>query len=386
MARSWLIDLKGFARKVKDATLPSDSQIKDCGAYRECPNCHYCIDNSDVFPEWPGLPAGVKFDPSDTELLEHLAAKCGVGSSKPHMFIDELIVTLEGDKGICYTHPENLPGIKKDGCSAHFFYRTTNAYATGQRKRRKIHNQHSLTSEHVRWHKTGKTKPVLENGVQRGFKKIMVLYGSSKKGSKLDKSSWVMHQYHLGTEEDEKDGEYVVSKVFYQQQKQAEKNEENLVVEDSVIRTSPRTPKTNPPEPPRPGKSLQSDDIVDDNVFPSSAQEAEFNQVGANDIPSDIKNEDNMAYPGWLAGESQAVENYDLDCLDDSLLCKENFDSSALTFKGYGCNANEVSENNNRHSGISELEKIELDPLPDFHLSNLDFGSQESIFDWLERF
>ncbi|KAJ7970760.1 NAC domain-containing protein [Quillaja saponaria] len=394
MARSWIIDLKGFARKVKDATLPSDFQIKDCGAYRECPNCHYSINNSDVFPEWPGLPAGVKFDPSDIELLEHLAEKCGVGSSKPHMFIDELIVTLEGDKGICYTHPENLPGIKKDGSSAHFFHRTINAYATGQRKRRKIHNQHILSMEHFRWHKTGKTKPVIENGIQKGFKKIMVLYGISKKGSKPDKSNWVMHQYHLGTEEDEKDGEYVVSKVFYQQQKQAEKYEENLVVEDSDIRTSPRTPKTYRPEPPRPAKTLQSDDIVDGigNTFSSSAQEAEFNQVGGNAPPSEIKNDDNMVYSGWLAGESQAVENYDLD---KSLLCKENFESSAssinsglnhIPLRGYGCSTNEVSVDNNGSSGIHELDKIELDPLPDFKLSNLGFGSQESIFDWLDRF
>lgn len=63
-----------------------------------------------VSHEWPGLPAGVKFDPSDVQLLEHLAAKCGVGNAKPHILIDEFIPTLEEDKGICYTHPENLPG------------------------------------------------------------------------------------------------------------------------------------------------------------------------------------------------------------------------------------------------------------------------------------
>lgn len=63
-----------------------------------------------VSHEWPGLPAGVKFDPSDAELLEHLAAKCGVGNKKPHMLIEEFIPTLSGDEGICYTHPEKLPG------------------------------------------------------------------------------------------------------------------------------------------------------------------------------------------------------------------------------------------------------------------------------------
>lgn len=64
--------------------------------------------------EWPGFPVGVKFDPSDAELLEHLAAKCGIGNAKPHMFIQEFIPTLEGDEGICYTHPENLPGENPD--------------------------------------------------------------------------------------------------------------------------------------------------------------------------------------------------------------------------------------------------------------------------------
>ena len=63
-----------------------------------------------VSHEWPGFPAGVKFDPSDVELIEHLAAKCGVGNSKPHKFIDVFIPTLDGEGGICYTHPENLPG------------------------------------------------------------------------------------------------------------------------------------------------------------------------------------------------------------------------------------------------------------------------------------
>lgn len=72
------------------------------------------IDGDYFFPQvshaWPGLPAGVKFDPSDVQILEHLAAKCGVGESDPHMFIDEFIPTLDMENGICYTHPENLPG------------------------------------------------------------------------------------------------------------------------------------------------------------------------------------------------------------------------------------------------------------------------------------
>lgn len=57
------------------------------------------------------------------------------------------------------------------------------------------------------------------NGVQKGCKKFMVLYKSAKKGSKPENSKWVMHQYHLGREEAET-GEYVVSKIMYQQQQQ----------------------------------------------------------------------------------------------------------------------------------------------------------------------
>lgn len=56
----------------------------------------------------PGLPAGVKFDPSDQEILQHLEAKL---LSRSHPLIDEFIPTIQGQNGICYTHPEKLPGI-----------------------------------------------------------------------------------------------------------------------------------------------------------------------------------------------------------------------------------------------------------------------------------
>ncbi|XP_061342527.1 SUPPRESSOR OF GAMMA RESPONSE 1-like [Gastrolobium bilobum] len=392
MARSWLIDIGGFAKKVKNTTLSSADQIKDCGAYRECPNCHYHIDNSDVSTEWPGFPVGVKFDPSDVELLEHLAAKCGVGNTEPHMFIHEFIPTLEGDQGICYTHPENLPGAKKDGSNVHFFHRTINAFTTGQRKRRKIHHD-GLSEEHVRWHKTGKTKAIVEDGVHKGFKKIMVLYIKSEKGSKPYKSNWVMHQYHLGTEEDEKDGEYVVSKIFYQQQKQSEKNEENPVAEDSdniTSRTSPRTPKPNPPNPPRIGKCVDCDDIIGEIAL----QDAKSIPGGSQAQQFDIQDQENTSNPAWLAGESQALENSGFGGLDDILLCPEILDSFALLndsgldsaiLNGFACNGNEMAGNDNASCGISFLDTLQLGTPPDFDPSNLEFCSQDSIFEWIDR-
>lgn len=215
---SWLVDGRTFARKVKN---PTDVACRHSGRGTtvECPACGYSFDQNDVTPEWPGLPAGVKFDPSDQELLEHLAAKVGLNKEKPHPLIDEFIPTLDGEDGICYTHPEKLPGVRRDGTGIHFFHRPARAYTTGTRKRRKIQSDDdSRIGGEVRWHKTGKTRPVVENGNQLGCKKIMVLYMSSGKKSKPDKTNWVMHQYHLGVNEEERDGELVVSKIFHQTQ------------------------------------------------------------------------------------------------------------------------------------------------------------------------
>lgn len=151
-----------------------------------------------------------------------------------------------------------------------------NAYATGQRKRRKIHDQHNLNREDVRWHKTGKTKPVAIDGVHEGWQKIMVLYKSSKKGSKPIKSNWVMHQYHLGADKEEKDGEYVVSKIFYQQPKETDKNnkndeenDESMYIDDEdvkTLRTNPKTPKPNPPNPDQKEKFVLLDDVAEEDM------------------------------------------------------------------------------------------------------------------------
>ncbi|CAN1244870.1 SUPPRESSOR OF GAMMA RESPONSE 1 [Linum perenne] len=172
-----------------------------------------------VVHEWPGLPRGVKFDPTDQEIIWHLLAKFLIPS-----------------------------GVKQDGNACHFFHRAIKAYNTGTRKRRKIQGDDVGV---VRWHKTGRTKPVVLDGVQRGCKKIMVLYMG-----KADKTNWVMHQYHLGTSEDEKDGEYVVSKIFYQQQQQGNKGdkpEEELSenIDSLMTKVDPISPMSVTPEPPR---------------------------------------------------------------------------------------------------------------------------------------
>ena len=55
------------------------------------------------------LPAGVKFDPTDQELIEHLEAKVSADSARSHPLIDLFIPTIDNEHGICYTHPEKLP-------------------------------------------------------------------------------------------------------------------------------------------------------------------------------------------------------------------------------------------------------------------------------------
>ncbi|KAK7251497.1 hypothetical protein RIF29_34761 [Crotalaria pallida] len=188
-----------------------------CGS-KQCPGCGHKFEGK---PDWLGLPAGVKFDPTDQELIEHLEAKVEAKNMKSHPLIDGFIPTIEGEDGICYTHPEKLPGVTRDGLSRHFFHRPSKAYTTGTRKRRKIQNECDNLQQgggETRWHKTGKTRPVMVNGKQKGCKKILVLYTNFGKNRKPEKTNWVMHHYHLGMNEEEKEGELVVSKIFYQTQ------------------------------------------------------------------------------------------------------------------------------------------------------------------------
>ncbi|MDP1189001.1 hypothetical protein, partial [Klebsiella pneumoniae] len=83
-----------------------------------------------------------------------------------------------------------------------------------------------------------------------------------------------------------------------------------------------------------------------------------------------IKHEDSEGYSLWLAGESQALENSNIDGIDETLLCQEIFDSSSLSNNaglnyasctGTPHNTNEMIGNNNASFGIADLENLELD-------------------------
>ena len=56
------------------------------------------------------LPAGVKFDPTDQELIEYLEAKVSVDSARFQSIIGFFIPTIDSEHDICYTQPEKLPG------------------------------------------------------------------------------------------------------------------------------------------------------------------------------------------------------------------------------------------------------------------------------------
>ncbi|KAF6159021.1 hypothetical protein GIB67_022176 [Kingdonia uniflora] len=205
---------------------------------KQCPGCGHKLERK---PDWLGLPAGVKFDPTDQELIEHLEAQVEDQDTKSHPLIDEFIPTIEGEDGICYTHPEKLPGVTRDGLSKHFFHRPSKAYTTGTRKRRKIQSECDLQGGETRWHKTGKTRPVAVNGKQKGCKKILVLYTNFGKNRKPEKTNWVMHQYHLGEHEEEKEGELVVSKIFYQTQpRQSYLSERTVITGEGSLEKSSR--------------------------------------------------------------------------------------------------------------------------------------------------
>uniref|UniRef100_A0A7N0UE77 NAC domain-containing protein n=1 Tax=Kalanchoe fedtschenkoi TaxID=63787 RepID=A0A7N0UE77_KALFE len=427
MARpAWLVDSTRIATKIKSASTacPPESINWKSNPSRICPNCQHCIDNSDVPQEWPGLPRGVKFDPSDQEIIWHLLTKVDSTNLTPHPFIDEFIATVDKDDGICYTHPQNLPGVKQDGSVTHFFHRAIKAYNSGTRKRRKIHGD---DASDVRWHKTGRTKPVMLDGVQRGCKKIMVLYMTAAKGGKAEKTNWVMHQYHLGTEEDEKDGEYVISKVFYQQnQAKLGENFEAELMEISDLaaqKVDPLTPKSVSPEPrrdERPYAELGNiDEATDVNVESFAQDQLEADYVTNADLEEtmDLRNQqllneenaldDLMDYNDINAGEGQKWWDSESQNLLDSQqlveglsLCDDLLRSQSPSRdfavpephkpKAKPCLSDYATLGpNDLKRDLEECQKLVLDPAnieidtpPDYRLSQLEFGSQDSFLAW----
>jgi hypothetical protein len=378
--------------KIKNPTQIIENENGRNDANIACPNCNYQIDDSHETQEWPGLPAGVKFDPSEEQLLRHLAAKVRIGNARPHSLINDFILTLEEDDGICYTHPENLPGVKQDGSYSHFFHRTTKAYTTGTRKRRRI--------DKFRWHKTGKTKKVYENGEQIGCKKIMVLHMTSAKGSKPEKTNWVMHQYHLGTEDDEKEGEFVVSKI------KCDKTDSGIPQEDAGTsngKGDPPTPTTStPPQPPPEKQYTYFDRIEEEHLFYASSPKAAdlYATIHRPSKPNETECDGQTYLPDatslW-AGESQYFEDSQ-EQMVGLFSCQEILENQSCQENAEGTNnipglsdcgriGGSTLGKEMHQSSYCDLANIDFDTPPDGPiLDDSQFGSQESLSGWLNNF
>ncbi|KAH0452873.1 hypothetical protein IEQ34_017197 [Dendrobium chrysotoxum] len=164
----------------------------------------------DFRKEWPGLPKGVKFDPSDEELLWHLLAEMGKGVAKRHPFINEFIVSLDEDAGLGNLHPQFLPGVKQDGSVSYFFHRKIEMHRSRNLKRQKKQDN----SVEICWNSIGKSNLVCVDGIHQGSKEVLSLYMNPVTGGNPLKTPWLMHQYCIGINETEED--LVVSKIFYE--------------------------------------------------------------------------------------------------------------------------------------------------------------------------
>lgn len=107
-------------------------------------------------------------------------------------------------------------------------------------------------------------------------------------------------------------------------------------------------------------------------------QEEELTPEASRACYPNISLENDAEYPEWLAGESQGLDDVELRYLEDNLLCNEVLDSSAfisnsqqnqMSFplsSGNGCHD---FANGNVPCGIADLENLEFDTPPDFHLA-----------------
>uniref|UniRef100_A0ACD5X217 Uncharacterized protein n=1 Tax=Avena sativa TaxID=4498 RepID=A0ACD5X217_AVESA len=153
---------------------------------------------------WPGLPRGVQFNPSDGDLLWHLAAEIGNGLAHRHPFISEFIKSGDEDGGFGCTHPQDLPGTRQDGQASYFFHKKVNLY-------------NNKNDKYINWQKSGASKSIIMDGSLQGCKEVFVLYAFKNSDDGPQRTEWELHQYRIKNRM-EGEGELVVSKIFYKSQ------------------------------------------------------------------------------------------------------------------------------------------------------------------------
>jgi len=151
---------------------------------------------------WPGLPRGVEFNPSDGDLLWHLAAEVGNGQAERHPFINKFITSVVDDREFSYTHPRDIPGVRQDGHASYFFHRRFESYS-------------NEGDENIIWKKIGTSRSIFLDGTLQGCKEVFVLYADMMSDKGSHQTDWRLHQYHIRNTVKHEE-ELVLSKIFFE--------------------------------------------------------------------------------------------------------------------------------------------------------------------------
>ncbi|ONL94895.1 NAC domain-containing protein 8 [Zea mays] len=149
---------------------------------------------------WPGLPRGVEFNPSDSDLLWHLAAEVGNALAERHPFINEFIKFVDDVREFICTHPQHIPGVRQDGRASYFFHRSFEPYI----------NENDVNNC---WKKIGSHISIILDGTLMGCKEVFALYADMPSDKRSQETDWRLHQYHLQNTV-KAESEIVASKIF----------------------------------------------------------------------------------------------------------------------------------------------------------------------------
>ncbi|XP_020398503.1 SUPPRESSOR OF GAMMA RESPONSE 1 [Zea mays] len=162
--------------------------------------CLYCTSIPLHSQSWPGLPRGVEFNPSDSDLLWHLAAEVGNALAERHPFINEFIKFVDDVREFICTHPQHIPGVRQDGRASYFFHRSFEPYI----------NENDVNNC---LKKIGSHRSIILDGTLMGCKEVFALYADMPSDKRSQETDWRLHQYHLQNTV-KAESEIVASKIF----------------------------------------------------------------------------------------------------------------------------------------------------------------------------
>ncbi|WZZ44173.1 hypothetical protein YC2023_040432 [Brassica napus] len=116
--RSWLVDSNRIATKIKIASGQNDPHqvVWNSNPTRHCPNCHTSLTTVTYGSyDWPGLPGGVKFDPSDPEIICHLLAKSVLLGVKHDGTVSHFSIELQDFGDVCWHKTGRTKLVVLDG-------------------------------------------------------------------------------------------------------------------------------------------------------------------------------------------------------------------------------------------------------------------------------